>query len=147
LSGRIDWMRGLDATSRMQHAQAVLFYSRALDHLSGARHDRRICGVHVLLSNAFHLLGERRDEWRHMVAALILGATEERAQHVASLITAADQAGQAGHLRAALELHDDAVRLAVDTPVDHAYAVLHRAWLRKDIGDSARAARDLDEAH
>ncbi|HKC23110.1 MAG TPA: CHAT domain-containing protein, partial [Thermoanaerobaculia bacterium] len=146
LAGRIAWMRGLIATREMRHAEAISLYSEALASFESAGDPRRCSEIHALLAGTFRPLGERREEWRHHALALAFVDAGNRPQQASVLSAAALAARESSYLRAALDLQAETVRLSDETPIDRAYAVLFRAYLRHELHDLDRAVSDVEVA-
>jgi CHAT domain-containing protein len=139
-------MQGLISSMNGLHADAWSQYERALQLFVSARDLEGSTSAHERIAQACASLGRDRAAWVHRVLALDGLETLNPARRASLLDDAASAARDGGHLHAALDLHDEATRLASGSANDRAVALLFRSENRNLLGDRVGALRDAAEA-
>jgi CHAT domain-containing protein len=70
LAGRAYWMAGLTDTMRARHDDQLRAYATALARFERSREPSNAAAIHNLLAAAAQNIGDRRQTWTHLMAAL-----------------------------------------------------------------------------
>lgn len=149
LLGHIAWMQGLGRSVRNDRMGAIHEYERSFQRFEQAGEAGNVASVHVLLAEAFDLLGRHRKAWTHQYQALRAARTAGDPLSLYKLYAvAADAALSQGRPRIALYFQDEAVLQAqrLRDPQGLADALFWRGLMSYRAGRREQALQDLRSA-